>query len=87
MMTVLEYAEDIGKTVEEVLRKCKELNIDAIVESDLLDEDAITDLDNTLNADAVVEEKQEEIVEELPDNVVKKEKLKKKPAYQTKKKH
>lgn len=27
MMTVLEYAIDVNKTVEEILKKCKELKI------------------------------------------------------------
>ena len=48
MMTVLEYAEDVNKTVEEILRKCKELNIKVSSELDLLDDIAITELDNTL---------------------------------------
>ena len=29
MMSVLEYAQDVNKTVEEILKKCKELGIDA----------------------------------------------------------
>ena len=41
MMTVLEYALDIKKTVEEVLAKCKELNIDVSREEDILEEEHI----------------------------------------------
>ena len=48
-MTVLEYAIDVNKTVEEILKKCKQLNIDVTSESDLLDDTAITELDNTID--------------------------------------
>jgi hypothetical protein len=51
MMSVLEYAEDVNKTVEEILNKCMELNISASAEDDLLDEDAIVILDNNLDID------------------------------------
>ena len=47
MMSVLEYAEDINKTVDEVLKACKALGIEVENEDDLLDEDAIVELDNT----------------------------------------
>ena len=46
MMSVLEYAEDINKTVEEILSKCKELSIDARVEDDMLSDEDIITLDN-----------------------------------------
>jgi len=94
MMTVLEYALDVNKTVEEILKKCKELNIDATDENDLLDDTAITELDNTINDDSesVNNEELEDLVEEIiekkdiqVDNVVKKQKLKKKNDYVTKK--
>jgi translation initiation factor IF-2 len=45
MMSVLEYAEDMNKTVSEVLRQCKELNIKVSNEDDTLDDEAITELD------------------------------------------
>ena len=48
MMSVLEYALDVDKTVDEILKKCKELNINATSEDDELDEEAITELDNVL---------------------------------------
>ena len=81
MMTVLEYAIDVNKTVEEILKKCKELNIDVTSESDLLDDTAITELDNTIDNTEELEDLVEEIIEKKDievDNVVKKEKLKKK---------
>lgn len=88
MMTVLEYAIDVNKTVEEILKKCKELNIDVNNEEDLLDDTAITELDNTLDSNEDLEDLVEEIIEKKDievDNVVKKEKLKKKNDYVTKK--
>ena len=48
MMSVLEYAQDVNKTVNEILNLCKRLNIPAISEDDYLDEDAITELDNLI---------------------------------------
>jgi translation initiation factor IF-2 len=85
MMTVLEYAEDINKTVEEILKKCKGLGINVSSEDDLLDEDAIVELDNSLNDEVDIEEELEDMVEDIIENekikvddTVKKEKLKKK---------
>src|SRR5690554_5757422 len=49
MMTVLEYANDINQTVDEVLKKCEELGIDVFTEGDILDQDAIIMLDNAFN--------------------------------------
>ena len=48
MMSVLEYAEDVNKTVSEILNLCKNLNIPVLGEDDMLDEDAITELDNAI---------------------------------------
>ena len=57
MMTVLEYATDVNRTVENILKICKELNIAADTEDDLLDDEAITILDNSLDdyEDEVIE--------------------------------
>lgn len=85
MMSVLEYAQDVNKTVEEILNKCSELSIDARVEDDMLDEDAIVMLDNSLDFDSTGEEELEDMVEEIiasekiiVDDTVKKEKFTKK---------
>ncbi len=56
MMSVFEYAEDIKKSVDEVLKKCDSLDILVNGERDLLDEDAIVILDNAFANDAGVEE-------------------------------
>ena len=62
MMSVLEYAEDVNRTVESILDKCKELNINVNNADDLLDEDAIVLLDNNLETDEEIEEAYEEKV-------------------------
>jgi translation initiation factor IF-2 len=71
MMSVLEYALDVDKTVEEILRKCKELNIDATSEDDELDEDAITELDNVIANETYEDEELED-----EDEIIEKEKSK-----------
>ena len=38
MMSVLEYAQDVNKSVKQILNKCHELGIDVSSEDDLLDE-------------------------------------------------
>lgn len=89
MMTVLEYAEDMQKTVADVLQKCKILGILAGSESDLLDDEAIVILDNSWDEDlkadeSVIKEIEfEERVEELVEDhdfeklqINKKEKIK-----------
>ncbi len=89
MMSVLEYADDVNKTVEEILKKCKELNIKVSGADDLLDDEAITLLDNEIeNMDESLEldeESLDDIAEEITldnkinaDQTVKKQKLKKK---------
>ena len=70
MMTVLEYAIDVNKTVEEILKKCKELNIDVTSESDLLDDTAITELDNTIANTEELEDLVEEIIEKKDIEVI-----------------
>lgn len=89
MMSVLEYAQDVNKTVEEILGKCKELGIDANTEDDMLDQDGITMLDNAFPVGEEIDEEEalEDLVEEIieqeeieVDNTVKKQKLKKTPS-------
>lgn len=55
MMTVEEYALDVNKTVEEILKKCSDLNINANDSSYLLSEDDIVILDNA-NYDEIEED-------------------------------
>ncbi len=64
-MSVEEYAQDVNKTVSEILDLCKKLNISADSEYDTLDEEAITELDNliALNEDEMDLEYEEELIE------------------------
>ena len=71
MMSVLEYALDVSRAVEEILKKCQELNIDASNEEDMLDEEAITELDNV-----IANESYEEDIDEMEDELIEKEKNK-----------
>lgn len=79
MMSVLEYANDINKTVSEVLKKCEELDILVTNEDDLLSEDDIVLLDNAEFED--MDDIVDEIIENKNikiDDSVSKQKLKKK---------
>lgn len=70
MMSVLEYAEDVNKPVEEILKKCKELGINVNSEDDMLEDIDITELDNVI--DEVVDD---ETLEELTEMVAHKEEI------------
>ena len=70
MMSVLEYAEDVNKSVSEILKKCGELGIDATNEEYMLNEEEITELDNTINTEI-----DEEEIEEIAEDVAVKEKI------------
>ena len=65
MMTVLEYAQDVEKSVEEIVKLCEKLNISKSNEDDLLDQDEITMLDSEIANASVVEE--ETVVETNED--------------------
>ncbi len=81
MMSVLEYAEDVNKTVSEILNLCKKLNIQVTGEEDELDEDAITELDNMIDdyddSDLEYEEELIEHENKKQENVVNNSKQKK----------
>ena len=73
MMSILEYAEDVGLSLEEVQKLCKSLNIEAKEENDMLSEDDIIMLDNEIanstdseddNDDLEVYEEDEEVVDD-----------------------
>ena len=71
MMSVFEYAEDMNKTVGEILKKCKDLGIDAYEEEDMLDDEAITLLDNVFaNEEETPYEENLEDIEVVVDNKV-----------------
>lgn len=82
MMSVREYADDINKTVGEIIKKCNELDIRVFGENDMLSEDNIVELDNIFANDDEMEEEIEIVLDSKKisnDNVIIKEKLKKKP--------
>lgn len=64
MMSVKEYALDINVTVEAVIKKAQELGYDIKNADDMLDEDQIIDLDNTLTMN-VNEEEEPEYIDEI----------------------
>ena len=70
MMSVLEYAQDVNKTVKQILDRCQKLNIDVKSEDDELDEEVITILDNDIMQD---EEEDNDFYE---DELIEKEKNK-----------
>ena len=77
MMNVSEYANDVGKTVKEVLSLCQKLELSAKNEEDMLSDDDIIILDNELASsdenfeeeieEETIEEDYEELDEELEE--------------------
>ena len=75
MMSVLEYAEDVGRSVEQILTKCRELKLNVSNEDDELNEEAITELDYFFTGDNAedLDETTEDIEDELEDQLIEKE--------------
>ena len=69
MMSVEEYALDINRDISVVLKKCKELGIDAKENDDLLDDEGITMLDNAFANEPEEEVIEDEIEDEFGENV------------------
>ncbi len=73
MMSVLEYAEDMNKTVEDVIKMCDTLGIKVSSSDDMLDDDAIVELDNAFqneedsDLDNVIEQ-DEEIIKKMEED-------------------
>ena len=100
-MTVKDYANESGFTVQEVLEKCKELDIRVSNADDYLDDDGIIMLDNSMNLISTETEMDYEERDELDEavenimmdskisvedhNTVKKQKLKKKSVSESNK--
>ena len=82
MMSVLEYASDVNRTVDYVLKKCKELGINVSNEDDFLEEEDIIILDNNLDDDSIIDEAEEIALDAASskniDTKTTKQKLKKK---------
>ena len=75
-MNILEYAEDVGKEVSEIIDLCKELDIKKNKEDDFLTDEEITLLDNEIvnrkeneNPDYEVDEELEEKVSNLVNSI------------------
>jgi len=97
MMTVKEYATELGISVQEVLEKAKELGSKVSSGTDMLSEDDVIMLDNAINIissdsemdfneadvldEAVENIMMESNLKEVKDNGAKKQKLKKKNSY------
>ena len=62
MMSVKEYALDINRSVEEIIKKANELGYEVSNEDDILSEDAVIDLDTVLTMNNAEEEVEEEKV-------------------------
>ena len=85
MMSVEEYALDINKTTNEVIKMCEHLGLDVKNNDDMLDEEMIIELDNSFSN---YEDDMEDEIEDIQvvvsnqkvnnDNVINKQKLKKK---------
>lgn len=78
-MTVKEYAEELHLSVAEVLKKCKELNINASNANDELTDDDIIFLDNTLNLisnDSDISYDEDELVENVVYDIMESKNIK-----------
>ena len=56
MMSVLEYANDVNRSVNDILNLCQKLNINLNSQDDMLDEDMIILLDNEIDSLDLYEE-------------------------------
>ena len=72
MMSVEEYAIDVNRKIEDILKKCEDLGINVTTKDDILDEEAIIELDNVIATD---DEELEQIAEDLASSIVKTEKI------------
>ncbi len=64
MMSVEEYANDVGKSINQILKLCSSLDIKATDKDDFLDDEAIILLDNEISSLNDAEENNEEFNEE-----------------------
>ena len=68
MMSVLEYALDVNKSVDEVLKVLKQLKYDYTLEDDMLSDDAIVDLDNYFSSLDEVQNVDDEIIRKIEED-------------------
>ena len=72
MMSVLEYAQDVSLSVEEVLKLCEGLGFPKSSEEDMLNDEEITILDGEVQNMSFEEESKEEINDEYDDELFEK---------------
>ena len=75
MMSVYEYALDVNKTPEEILKLAISLGFDVKDTDDLLDDYMITELDSAIASGNDLDEVIEEEIAELEENISKEEKI------------
>ena len=64
-MTVLEYANDVDRSIDEIFKICQKMNIKVSKEDDMLSDDDIIVLDNELqNNQGTITELAEKVLEE-----------------------
>ena len=70
MMSILEYSIDVNKSVEEIMKLCKKLDIPCYNEEVMLTEDDIILLDNEIqdSEDYITDE--DDILEEKVENII-----------------
>ena len=68
MMSVLEYASDVGKSVESIFELCRKLNIKVENEDDMLSDDDIILLDNELEKVDTNEDTEHDVIEDNVDD-------------------
>jgi translation initiation factor IF-2 len=61
MMSVLEYANDMNKDVNEILKMCEKLDIKVSSQDDMLDDDAIVELDNAFQNEELKEDSADDV--------------------------
>lgn len=76
MMSVYEYAEDVNKTVEEILKLAISLSFDVKDGDDLLDDYMITELDNAIASGSDLDEVIEKDLSEMEEAISKEKEVK-----------
>ena len=87
-MTVKEYAEESGFSVQEILEQCRELGIKCTSKDDFLDDDGIIMLDNTMNlisTETEMDYNDADELDEAVENIMLDTNLQKKDSNTTKK--
>ena len=79
MMTVKEYASELGISIQEVLEKAKELGSKVTSGTDMLSEDDVIMLDNAINvisSDSEMDFSEADVLDEAVENIMMESNLK-----------